>query len=65
MENQNGFQLKKLRVCGRSHVNVLICQAERIKGAVTLATQGSLLPVLTPLLLQGRVQPAGQLVYIY
>ena len=31
--------------------------------AVTLATPGSLLPVLTPLLLQGRVQPAGQLVY--
>ena len=30
--------------------------------AVTLATPGSLLPVLTPLLLQGRVQPAGQLV---
>ena len=33
--------------------------------AVTLATPGSLLPVLTPLLLQGRVQPAGQLVYIW
>ena len=31
--------------------------------AVTLATPGSLLPVLTPLLLQGQVQPAGQLVY--
>ena len=35
--------------------------------AVTLATPGSLLPVLTPLLLQGRVQPAaaGQLVFGY
>ena len=39
MENQNGFQLKKLRVCGRSHVNVLICQAERIKGAVRLLSR--------------------------
>ena len=63
---KNGFQLKKLRVCGRSQRTDMPGGAHHTCCcAVTLATPGSLLPVLTPLLLQGRVQPAGQLVYIY
>jgi len=35
----DGFPTEKTSRCGRSHVNVLICQAERIKGAVRLLSR--------------------------